>query len=509
MTMVSPGEWTAIVACAVLAYLCGSIPFGLLLAHAGGHGDIRAIGSGNIGATNVLRTGNKKLAAATLLCDVLKGVAPVAVAWHFGAETAAVAAVFAPLGHIFPVWLGFKGGKGVATAGGALLAYAWPVALAAIATLARGRVPLSLLVARRGGRHRHGTGLCVVNAPDRHFAGAGRADRRTRRMATSHQHHAPGSRQRRQNRLRKKARLRRHGQTVRVDETIGPPSSSAAMPAPRTLNPAERLDWLRLIRSENVGPVTFYQLLSRFGSAEAALAALPEIAHRGGRARALTICPRATAERELQQLHAAGSRFVAWGEPDYPAALAALDDAPPLISVKGDTTLFARNALAIVGARNASANGRRFARDIALQLGQQGLLVVSGLARGIDGAAHDGALATGTVAVVAGGIDQVYPEENRALHEQIAERGVIVAEMPVGTEPQARHFPRRNRIISGCALGVLVVEAALRSGSLITARFALEQGRDVFAVPGSPLDPRCRGTNDLIRNGAILTAIRN
>ena len=277
------------------------------------------------------------------------------------------------------------------------------------------------------------------------------------------------------------------------------------MPAPRTLNPAERLDWLRLIRSENVGPVTFYQLLSRFGSAEAALAALPEIARRGGRARALTICPRAIAEREMQQLHAAGGRFVAWGEPDYPAALAALDDAPPLISVKGDTKLFERNALAIVGARNASANGRRFARDIALQLGQQGLLIVSGLARGIDGAAHDGSLATGTVAVVAGGIDQVYPEENRDLHEQIAERGVIVAEMPVGTEPQARHFPRRNRIISGCALGVMVVEAALRSGSLITARFALEQGRDVFAVPGSPLDPRCRGTNDLIRNGAILT----
>jgi len=272
----------------------------------------------------------------------------------------------------------------------------------------------------------------------------------------------------------------------------------------RTLNPAERLDWLRLIRSENVGPVTFYQLLARFGSAEAALAALPEIARRGGRARPLSLCPRAVAEREMQQLHAAAGRFLAWGEPDYPAALAALDDAPPLISVKGDTKLFERNAVAVVGARNASANGRRFARDLALQLGQHGLLVVSGLARGIDAAAHEGALATGTVAVLAGGIDQVYPEENRALHEQIAERGVLIAELPVGTEPQARHFPRRNRIISGCSLGVIVVEAALRSGSLITARFALEQGRDVFAVPGSPLDPRCRGANDLIRNGAIL-----
>jgi len=157
-----------------------------------------------------------------------------------------------------------------------------------------------------------------------------------------------------------------------------------------------------------------------------------------------------------------------------------------------------------VGARNASANGRRFARDIALQLGQQGLLVVSGLARGIDAAAHEGALASGTVAVLAGGIDQVYPEENRALHEKIAEHGVLIAEMPVGTEPQARLFPRRNRIISGMSRGVLVVEAATRSGSLITARFALEQGREVFAVPGSPLDPRCRGTNDLIRNGATL-----
>ncbi|HEV8016350.1 MAG TPA: DNA-processing protein DprA [Stellaceae bacterium] len=253
------------------------------------------------------------------------------------------------------------------------------------------------------------------------------------------------------------------------------------------------------------GPVTFYQLLARFGSAEAALAALPEIARRGGRARPLSLFARAAAEREMQLLHAAGGRLVAWGERDYPPALAPLDDAPPLISVKGDTKFFERHAVAVVGARNASANGRRFARDIALQLGQHGLLVVSGLARGIDAAAHEGSLASGTVAVLAGGIDQVYPEENRALHEQIAERGVLIAELPVGTEPQARHFPRRNRIISGCALGVLVVEAALRSGSLITARFALEQGRDVFAVPGSPLDPRCRGANDLIRNGAILT----
>ena len=274
--------------------------------------------------------------------------------------------------------------------------------------------------------------------------------------------------------------------------------------APRILNPSERLDWLRLIRSENVGPITFYQLLQRFGSAEAALAALPEIARRGGRSKALAIASRAAAERELHALGAVGARLVAWGEPEYPRALAAIDDAPPLIAMKGVAQILERPAIAVVGARNASANGRRFARDIALQLGQQGLLVVSGLARGIDAAAHDGALATGTAAVLAGGIEQIYPEENRALHEAIAARGVLIAEMPVGTEPQARHFPRRNRIISGVSLGVLVVEAAARSGSLITARFALEQGREVFAVPGSPLDPRCRGTNDLIRNGATL-----
>jgi DNA processing protein len=273
---------------------------------------------------------------------------------------------------------------------------------------------------------------------------------------------------------------------------------------PRSLNPAERLDWLRLIRSENVGPITFYQLLQRFGSAAAALDALPEAARRGGRGRILKICPRAEAERELAAVDRAGARLVAWGEPDYPPALAAVEDAPPLISVRGKAELLSRRAIAVVGARNASSNGRRFAREVAGDLGRSGLLVVSGLARGIDAAAHQGSLETGTVAVVAGGIDVVYPEENQALYEAIAEQGVLVAELPVGTVPQARHFPRRNRIISGISLGVLVVEAALRSGSLITARFALEQGRDVFSVPGSPLDPRCRGTNDLIRRGATL-----
>lgn len=274
--------------------------------------------------------------------------------------------------------------------------------------------------------------------------------------------------------------------------------------AKRQLSAAERLDWLRLIRSENVGPVTFYQLLDHFGSPRDALAALPDFARKGGRARPLKICAKDIAERELEALQRVGGRLVAWGEPEYPPALASVEDAPPVLSMIGQPQLVGRHAVAIVGARNASANGRRLARDLAAALGEHGLLVVSGLARGIDAAAHQGSLATGTLAVLAGGVDQIYPEENRALHEQIAERGLLVAEMPVGTEPQARHFPRRNRIISGASRGVLVVEAAEKSGSLITARFALEQGREVFAVPGSPLDPRSKGTNRLLREGATL-----
>jgi DNA processing protein len=273
----------------------------------------------------------------------------------------------------------------------------------------------------------------------------------------------------------------------------------------RRLNPAETLDWLRLIRTERVGPVGFYALLQRFGSAAAALEALPSLARRGGRARGLRIYPRAEAERELAALDRLGARLVGWSEPDYPALLREIEDAPPLLSLRGRAELLRRPTIAIVGARNASANGKRIARDIAAELGRSGVLVVSGLARGIDAAAHEGALGSGTVAVLAGGLDVVYPEENRRLHEAIGEAGVLIAEMAVGTEPQARHFPRRNRIISGLALGVVVVEAAAKSGSLITARFAGEQGREIFAVPGSPLDPRCRGTNDLIRSGATLT----
>jgi DNA processing protein len=273
----------------------------------------------------------------------------------------------------------------------------------------------------------------------------------------------------------------------------------------RQLNPAERLDWLRLIRSENVGPVTFYQLLRRFGSATAALDALPRLADHGGRRAPLTLFPRIAAEQELATLDKAGAALIAWGEPGYPTPLAAIDDAPPLLAIKGESSLLGERAVAVVGARNASANGRRLARDLASELGRHGFVVVSGLARGIDAAAHLGAMASGTVAVLAGGVDIVYPPENQELYEAIAAQGAVVAEPALGTVPQARHFPRRNRIISGLSLGILVVEAAARSGSLITARFALDQGREVFAVPGSPLDPRCRGTNDLIRHGATLT----
>jgi DNA processing protein len=275
--------------------------------------------------------------------------------------------------------------------------------------------------------------------------------------------------------------------------------------AARELDPQERLDWLRLCRTETIGPITFYAMLRRFGSARAALDMLPALARRGERAKTVTAVTRAEAQVELAALHRAGARLVCWGEPGYPSALAAIEDAPPILAVLGQAELLQQPMIAVVGARNASANGRRLARDLAAELGLGGLVVVSGLARGIDAAAHLGALETGSVAAVAGGADVVYPAENRGLYDALARRGAIVAELPLGTEPQARHFPRRNRIISGMALGVVVVEAAAHSGSLITARFALEQGREVFAVPGSPLDPRARGCNDLLRHGAILT----
>ncbi len=266
----------------------------------------------------------------------------------------------------------------------------------------------------------------------------------------------------------------------------------------------ERLDRLRLIRTENVGPVSYLHLMRRYGSAKAALAALPHLARRGGRSAAIAIYPRDAAEQETEALAAAGGRFIALGETDYPTALAAVEDAPPVISLIGQPLWQDRRCVALVGARNASASGRRLAEDLARDLGAAGFVVVSGLARGIDGAAHKGALASGTIAVLAGGVDNIYPPEHEDLYRRIAETGAVISEMPVGTIPQARHFPRRNRVISGLSLGVLAVEAALQSGSLITARLALEQGREVMALPGSPLDPRCRGTNNLLRQGAVL-----
>jgi DNA processing protein len=273
----------------------------------------------------------------------------------------------------------------------------------------------------------------------------------------------------------------------------------------RTLSENERRAWLRLSRTPNVGPVTFAQLIARFGSASAALEDLPRLSRRGGGSGDLRAPSDAEARAEMEKLAALGGRVIAAIEPDFPRGLAALDPPPPIISVLGHPAQLAREMVAVVGARNASALGRKLAGALAAELGRAGFVVASGLARGIDAAAHEAALPTGTCAVMAGGVDVVYPPEHTALHKRVVAEGVVVSEMPLGLEPQARHFPRRNRLISGLARGVVVVEAAEGSGSLITANIALEQNREVFAVPGSPLDPRARGTNRLIREGAVLT----
>jgi len=270
------------------------------------------------------------------------------------------------------------------------------------------------------------------------------------------------------------------------------------------LSEHERLAWLRLARAPNVGPVTFAQLVRRFGSATAALKEVPKLVRRGG-GDAAALPSEDDARAEIEALANLGGRLIASVEPEFPAGLAALDAPPPVISVLGHIPVLAREMIAMVGARNASALGRKLASRLAAELGDAGLVVVSGMARGIDTAAHEGSLATGTCAVIAGGIDMVYPPENAALYERIKAEGAVVSEMPLSQPPQARHFPRRNRIISALARGVIVVEAAEGSGSLITANYALEQNREVFAVPGSPLDPRAKGANRLLRQGAILT----
>jgi DNA processing protein len=271
----------------------------------------------------------------------------------------------------------------------------------------------------------------------------------------------------------------------------------------RELSDAERRDWLRLARTENVGPVTFDQLLQRFRTAGEALAALPDLARRGGRA-GLKLPTDAQVDKELADGAALGARLIGSCEPAFPQALAALDPPPPLIWARGRVELLDEACVAIVGARVASAAGQRFARGLASELGQGGHVIVSGLARGIDAAAHEGALPTGTVAVLGGGVDDIYPPEHAGLYRRIVETGCVVSESEPGRKAVARDFPRRNRIISGLSRAVVVVEAELRSGSLITARLAAEQGREVLAVPGSPLDPRAQGTNDLIRQGAAL-----
>ncbi len=267
----------------------------------------------------------------------------------------------------------------------------------------------------------------------------------------------------------------------------------------------DSLDRLRLIRTEGVGPLTYRRLMARFGYVEQALAALPALAQAGGRA-ATKIPSRSDVEREMAQLSKIGGRFIFVDTPEYPEFLADMADAPPVLAVLGDVALLSTRCVGVVGARNASANGMRMAEALAADLAEQKLTVVSGLARGIDAAAHKGAMSTGrTIAAIAGGIDIPYPPENEKLQALIAENGCVVAEAPFGTAPMAKHFPKRNRVIAGLSLGLVVIEAAIRSGSLLSARLANEAGREIFAVPGSPLDPRCKGSNDLIRQGAHLT----
>lgn len=290
-----------------------------------------------------------------------------------------------------------------------------------------------------------------------------------------------------------------HGRDTRAE---GARSKPAPLPTAR-FDDSQRLACLRLIRSENVGPITFRALINHFGGAQAALDALPELSRRGGR-RTIRVCPRDAAEAELEAAERIGARPIFTIEPGYPASLAAIEAAPPLVYAKGDEQLLARPAIAIVGSRLASAAGQQLTRKLAAGLGEAGYVVVSGLALGIDTSAHRAALETGTIAVLAGGLDITYPPQNADLQRAIGERGCLISEQPPGFQPRGSDFPRRNRIISGLSLGVVVVEAARRSGSLITARRAADQGREVFAVPGHPLDPRAEGTNQLLKEGATL-----
>eukprot|EP01037_Dinobryon_pediforme_P010856 gene10856-10936_t len=428
------------------------IPFGLLLTRAFGLGDIRNIGSGSIGATNVLRTGRKGLAAATLLLDALKGTAAVliggAIAGPPGILAGGLAAV---LGHLFPVWLGFKGGKGVATGLGVLIA-ASPLTAGICAAIWLAMAFLTRISSASSLTATLAAPLVVW-------------------LLT--------------------------GNTTLIVLAVIEPSRVLANEPHKV-----RLDRLRLARTSGIGRVLYRRLMQRFGDATSAIAALPGITGRAGAA-APRVPDIAEGEREIAALRKIGGRMLIMGDDDYPWLLALIADPPPVISILGDPAGLLLPSAALVGSRNASANGRTFAARLAEDLAARGHAVVSGMARGIDAAAHEGAMLAGvTIACVAGGLDHPYPAEHILLQARIAERGCVVAEAPLGTMPQARHFPRRNRIIAGLSLGVVVVEAALRSGSLITARLAQEAGRELFAVPGSPLDPRCHGTNALLRQGA-------
>ncbi len=403
----------------LLGYALGSIPFGLILTRVAGTQDIRTIGSGNIGATNVLRTGHKGLAAATLIGDMLKGTVAVLLAGSLIGENGALpAALGAFLGHLFPVWLGFKGGKGVATFLGVTLALVWQAALVfAAAWLTVAFVTrysslaaliasvLTALAAFALAPPPTGFLLAILTALlwFMHRANIGRLLAGT------------------------EGKIGKKGQPL----------------APRGvhLDPGQRRDWLRLIRTENVGPRAFRSLVNRFGGAAAALDALPALARRGGGLIPPRIPSPAEAEAEMAALDRMGGRFIALGEPDYPELLRQIDDAPPLIALRGRAEVLARPTVAIVGSRNASGAGRTMTVRIARGLGAAGWVIASGLARGIDAMAHEASLATGTVAVIAGGHDRPYPRENEPLMERIAAEGAILSEMPMGWEPRARDFP--------------------------------------------------------------------
>lgn len=266
------------------------------------------------------------------------------------------------------------------------------------------------------------------------------------------------------------------------------------------MNSGEKISWLRLARTESVGPITFARLLAKYKSPDAALEALPILTKN----KPIRIATAMQAEDEMAALQKIGGRMILLCDADYPQILSSIEDAPPVLSVIGNASLLEKQSVAIVGSRNASLNARKLAQKMAADLGQGDMVVTSGLARGIDTAAHEGAISSGTIAVVAGGVDVVYPKENTGLYKQICEGGLVLSECAIGTQPLAQHFPKRNRIVSGISLGTVVVEASLRSGSLITARMAAEQGRDVMAVPGFPSDPRSEGTNALIRDGVTL-----